>query len=186
MGRSKGCFQILWERGFIDLNKEYSMDGIKDEEGEIDKSTSLNYLMSQCFDFVNEKTMLQHVGEGLGCIIDRSPKCTPEVAGDGIEYDWAMAKLWYRKQDLNKKKGKQKFAELVKRAVSSEVITMERTRAFSRRARLNLLSYHLLEKDGKSATPLDVKKFKKEQKTHRNIVDEDCGFVAKLLRKASS
>jgi hypothetical protein len=82
-------FQVLWERGWIDptdLNK-YTQKGRKDHLGVIDNNTSIDYLMSLQSDFVNEKTMLQHIGEKLGCFMDRTPKCHPEKAGEGIEYE---------------------------------------------------------------------------------------------------
>mmetsp|Transcript_33711 Transcript_33711/g.81741 ORF Transcript_33711/g.81741 Transcript_33711/m.81741 type:complete len:122 (+) Transcript_33711:463-828(+) len=70
MGKPKGMLQVLWERGFIDPTVEVS-------------------------DFLNEKTLLQFHAEARsrdhpdGCqvMFDRSPKCHPELAGEGIEYD---------------------------------------------------------------------------------------------------
>lgn len=57
------------------------------------------------------------IGEELGCIIiiDRTLKCTPEIAGEGIEYDydWAMAKMYYRKQRMIRKRTKTAFTDLV-------------------------------------------------------------------------
>ena len=44
--------------------------------------------------------------EELGSIMDRSPKCIPKLAGVGIEYEWAMSKLCYRKQSWESKKEK--------------------------------------------------------------------------------
>lgn len=82
-GKPKGTLQVLWERGWIDptdLNK-HTQKGKKG--GVTDLNNSLDYLMSLQSDFVNEKTMLQFIGEKLGCIIDRTPKCHPEMAGDG-------------------------------------------------------------------------------------------------------
>ena len=89
---------------------------------------SLNFLIRQREDFVHEKTLLQYKGEALGSIIDRSPKCTPEIAGDGIEFDWAMAKLWYRKLAIENKKKKDLFLGSMKRSLSDEVVTIERMR----------------------------------------------------------
>ncbi|EJK43656.1 hypothetical protein THAOC_37879 [Thalassiosira oceanica] len=114
VGKPKGVFQILWERGFIDPMRinDYTMNGSIDKStGLRDNELSLNYLIRQCVDFLHEKTLLQYNGEALGCIVDRSPKCTPEIAGDGIEFDWAMAKLWFRMQKVEKRKKKQDFLE---------------------------------------------------------------------------
>lgn len=96
IGQSKGMFQILLERGFINPDpstwKNYTLDGTKNERGQLDEKTSLRYLMELLPDFANEKTLLHHHGEELGCIIFNSPKCTPEVAEEGIEFDWVISK----------------------------------------------------------------------------------------------
>ena len=53
--------------------------------------------------------MLQHVGDKLGVTIDRTPKCHPEMAGEGIEYIWGIIKTKYRTIPFNKKKSKTDF-----------------------------------------------------------------------------
>lgn len=97
-GAPKGMRQILWERGFLDPNKidSYSEKGEKDDFGNVDKSTSLAHLLSACTDFIEERTLLQHVAHELGAEVDRTPKCHPELAGEGIEYSWGKAKQYYR------------------------------------------------------------------------------------------
>ncbi|KAL7535754.1 hypothetical protein ACHAXR_006710 [Thalassiosira sp. AJA248-18] len=185
IGKSKGAFQILWERGMVkpevEYQKDYTMNGKKDEHGNTMKDTSINDLIHTCEDFVHEKTLLQYYGEKLGSIIDRSPKCTPEIAGDGIEYEWAMSKLWYRKQPWEQKKKKEKFIKLVKEALGSNVLTIERSRHFSRRARFNMISYYMLEKDGKSTTPSDVARYKKVRKSHTCVLDELHGYFSRMV-----
>jgi hypothetical protein len=187
-GKPKGMFQVLWERGWIDptdLNK-YTQKGRKDHLGVIDNNTSIDYLMSLQSDFMNEKTMLQHIGEKLGCFMDRTPKCHPELAGEGIEYEWAMAKLWYRRQKMELKKGKDNFILLVKECVGRSVLSIERSRKFSRRARQYMVSYYMLEKDGKSTTPVDVKNYKKQRKSHTDVLKEDYGYMSECLRQLVS
>ena len=185
IGKSEGVYQILWERGLVKPDEkyqdEYTMNGKKDDHGNIIKETSLNHLIRQCEDFVHEKTLLQYYGEELGSIMDRSPKCTPEIAGDGIEFDWAMAKLWYRKQPWLSKKKKDAFRKLVEEALSDKVLTIERARHFSRRARLNMVSYYKLEKDGEATTPSDVTRFKKKRKSHTCVLDELHGYFSKMV-----
>ena len=61
--------------------------------------------------------------------------------------------------------------------------SIERTRHFSRRARLNMVSYYKLEKDGNATTPMDVNKFKKVRKSHTNIIDECHGYISGILRR---
>jgi hypothetical protein len=45
-------------------------------------------MMDSQMDFIEEETLLQYHGRQLGVIIDRTPKCHPEMAGEGIEYNW--------------------------------------------------------------------------------------------------
>ena len=45
--------------------------------------------------------MLQHNTEEIGqqsirVIVDRTPKYHPEVASEGVEYSWALCKLFWR------------------------------------------------------------------------------------------
>jgi len=186
-GCAIGAFQMLWERGMVLPDKKdqklYSMKGKTDEHGNIIKETSINWLVRQCEDFVHEKTLLQYYGEMLGSIMDRSPKCTPELAGDGVEFDWGMSKLWYRLQPWESKKKKDKFKILVEEALSDKVLSLERTRHFSRRARTNMISYYMLEKDAKASTPSDVKKFKQNRKSHTCVLDEDFGFFSAEVKR---
>ena len=72
------------------------------------------------------------------------PKCTPGIAGHGIEFDWAMAKLWFRMQRVEKRKKKQDFVQLVDTALSDKVVSLERSRKFSRRRRReNMYAYYI-------------------------------------------
>ena len=63
--KAKGSFQILWERGHIDESKKgsYTVSGSKDKDGIVNKEFSLNDVIRKCYDFVNEPTMLQFIGE---------------------------------------------------------------------------------------------------------------------------
>ena len=62
--------------------------------------------ISNCTDFEEEETMLQAMGRSMGVIIDQSPKCHPELAGEGVEYSWGCAKNAYRHLALREKKKK--------------------------------------------------------------------------------
>jgi hypothetical protein len=68
--------QVLWERGFIDgskSEKHYTLEGCKDEFGNVDPTTSCKMMMEQQMDFIAEETLLQYHGRQLGVIIDRTP-----------------------------------------------------------------------------------------------------------------
>ena len=100
-------------------------------------------------DFVNEVTLLQYFTEqrsvpaGCQLTLIRSPKCHPELAGEGIEYDWAAAKQWYRRQKLSEKRTKAKFTKLVIQSLDQVKINLRME--FSRRARQYMLAYQTVE-----------------------------------------
>jgi hypothetical protein len=189
-GTAKGMEQILWERGWIDVKrprKDYTKLGTKDSMGSIQKETSLLELVANCSDFENEETMLQTKGQEMGMLVDRTPKCHCELAGEGIEYSWGCAKNLYRRQPLKTKRGKTNFRATVRQCFSREILTIERVRLFSQRARAYMLAYQMLreEEQGLSLTDVDVKntscpvnveKILKKFKTHRCAMDFDNAF----------
>lgn len=183
---SKGKFQILWERGFINPDratwKSYTLEGPKDERGKIIKEYSLNHLMSLLPDFENEKTLLHHHGEALGCIIFNSPKCTPEIAGEGIEYDWGVSKLYYKAQDVERKRKRTNFNDLVFEAIGERVLSLETVRSNAKRAREHMICYYELQKNGQDSAPSDVKRMMKMRKTHSCVVDMDKGYLSARVR----
>ena len=70
------------------------------------EDTPIKHILHQQQDFLSELTLLQFHGKHLGVTIDRSPKCHPEIAGEGIEYIWAIAKMYYRSQPISRKNAK--------------------------------------------------------------------------------
>jgi len=53
--------------------------------------------------------------DGCQIMVIRSPKCHPEIAGEGIEYDWAAAKTFYRRLKKEDKDTKRKFTKAFKK-----------------------------------------------------------------------
>ena len=101
LGKPKGMLQILFERGFIDPSRPisfYTVDGRKDNLGTVIPDTALRGLMLAQPDFIQEETLLQFHGRQLGVRVDRTPKCHPELAGEGVEYAWGFAKNLYRQR----------------------------------------------------------------------------------------
>jgi hypothetical protein len=144
MGKPKGSLQILYERGWIDPTdlSSYTLEGKKDDMGILRKETSLKLLIEMQPDFVSELTLLQFHGVKLGAIIDRSPKCHPEIAGEGIEYVWALAKLWFRRQPKSNRCSKELFHRMVDASTSPfDVCSIDKVRKCSRRARQYMLAY---------------------------------------------
>jgi hypothetical protein len=120
VGKPKGSLHILYKRGWIDPEQwqRYTDRGQIDEMGILMECTSLNLLMQKQSDFATELTLLQFYCSKMGATVDRTLKCHPELAGEGIEYVWAMAKLYYRHQLLMQKQSKAKFVELVNESLS--------------------------------------------------------------------
>jgi hypothetical protein len=187
-GKPKGMEQILWERGWINPSqnrKVYTVHGTKDSMGAIRKDTSLRYLMSNLKDFESQETMLQLKAKEMGILMDRTPKCHCELAGEGIEYAWGCAKNHYRRQPLKDKRGKENFRQTVRKCFSRQIITTERVRLFSQRARAYILAYHKIRQEqltsattnlDSTASPVNVEKLLKRFKTHRCAMDFDSTF----------
>lgn len=213
-GQPKGMLQVLWERGFIDASKSekyYTIEGRKDQFGNVNSETSVKMMMEKQMDFVEEETLLQYHGRQLGVIIDRTPKCHPEMAGEGIEYNWGCAKGFYRRLPITEKRSKSKFRESVKKSISRNIMTTERQRMFSRRAQQYMLAYHAIDanteknKTIKETTTANteetstievrkennkttfalienvIKNYKHTYKTHRSVADSDTGYINKVV-----
>ena len=150
----KGLQQILLERGIIDISEvldgKYSLKGKKlpptfpgEHEPNFDLSTSLLHLMAECSDFKAEKSILQYIGDEYSVKVIFSPKYHCELAGEGIEYAWGFAKCLYRRIPLIKKKSLANFLKCVNYSLSRELMTKERIRRFSRRARRYISTYYI-------------------------------------------
>ena len=111
----------------------------------ITKKFSYFTLLANCTNFVNEKTLLQlrleEVGKlfGINVTADRTAKCHPETAGEGIEYTWACSKWYMRSIPLANRRSINTFIGSVKICLSTKdwaTITKAKVRHFSGRARL--------------------------------------------------
>jgi hypothetical protein len=105
VGKPKVSLQILYKQGWVDPDQwcKYTDKGQLDEMGILMEQTSLNLLMQKQNDFATELTLLQFYGSKMGAIVNHNPKSHPELAVEGIEYIWGMAKLYYRHQPLAQK-----------------------------------------------------------------------------------
>ena len=167
--------------------------------GNLLENTSLKKLLEKQGDFVSELTLLQYHAQLLGAMVDRTPKCHPELAGEGIEYAWALAKLFYRRQQLNMKRSKTNFINLVRSSTSrDEVLRIEQVRKCSKRAREYMLGYKALQDITKNQAEQEadlertfdrtskynytlIEKIIKTYKTHRNCLDTDTKWLTKVL-----
>ena len=102
-------------------------------------------------DFVNELTLLQFHAKRIGVTVDRTPKCHPEIAGEGIEYAWALSKLSYRRAPLKKKRNRASFKNLVRESTDPlSVLNIQRIRSCSKKARSYMKLYRVFQSEPKN------------------------------------
>ncbi len=118
---------------------EYKMM-LQDDAGFNVKEYSLSILMGSCSEFANKKSQLEYVCQSLGVEALITTKYHAEYAGEGIEYSWGASKAVYRRYPLACKKRKANFDSLVAKCISRDLLTMDRIRYFSRRARSYMLT----------------------------------------------
>jgi hypothetical protein len=210
LGKPKGLFQILWERGWIDEGniKKYVKDtrkewldgdgNLKQDEATMSnyKTYSLQYLLSECEDFKNERSFMEQLchdlsaRHGVSISILTSPKYHCEVAGDGIENGWGHAKKTYRRVPMKQKKTKEAFWKCAKDSLRN--VSATTMRKFSAKARRYMLTYHLFDNAGEYAdfetTGLAYKEIEKHvdtiMKVHRCSLDNDAGYISKVWRES--
>ena len=182
-GKPKGSIQILWERGWIDSSrshKYYTMKGKTDIYGILDETTSINCLMEKQADFLEQETLLQYYSSLLGVESDRSPVCHPEIAGEGIEFNWGCAKINYRSQPISKKRSKDNFHALVMESLGPKILTLTQCRSNARRARCYMLAYKALEDTYSNDEKIPEKKEIKDSARYNHTLIEKC---VSLFRK---
>ena len=210
IGRQKGALQILFEKGWIDPDHiwEYTTEGKKESVSSIQTEEiseqpidptgcnfSIKALLLLQWDFISELTLLQFHGRNIGAIVDRSPKCHPEIAGEGIEYAQALSKFLYRRSPISEKQTKSKFLKLVAASTNHlTVLSIQRIRSCSKKARSYMKMYKTLGSVAVDDNLLNDKhsimegaikiycKLKREGKTHRSVSDRNVGDVNDIER----
>jgi hypothetical protein len=148
IGKPKGALQILYERGWIDpMNiKKYTNKGSVNKFGILDETTSITLWLAKQPNFIGELTLLQYYATKLGVIANWTPKCHPKLAGEGIEYLWALAKLFYRGVRIKRKRNRNMFNRLVQECLCEKKnLHLARARGCSRHAREYMLAYKAIE-----------------------------------------
>jgi hypothetical protein len=136
--------------------------------------------------------------------VERTPKCHPEIAGEGVECDWGYAKGAHRCLPISEKRTKSKFGESAKEAMdSNEAFTIARRRLCGKRARERMLAHNILdnskgmgssEAEAEAEAGVDEKKLHrtacliaekiaKQRASHRSATDFDAGFVNRIVDK---
>jgi hypothetical protein len=54
----------------------------------------------------------------MGVIVDRTPKCHCEMAGEGVEHSWGCAKDAHRAKPIGEKRGKETYKNTVRSCLS--------------------------------------------------------------------
>jgi hypothetical protein len=173
-------------------------EGKMDEMGNVIEKSSINLLMMKQTDFMSELTLLQFHGNRLGVIIDQMPKCHLELACKGIEYIWALAKLYYHYKPLSLTQSKDSFRALVNDCLSQNKLDIRSVRKSARRAHKYMMLYKLyvaVVQDKEAASGWNhhgcnkkvvhfnykmIEKAIKTYKTHRHAKDFDVKFVSDL------
>ncbi|EJK63560.1 hypothetical protein THAOC_15773 [Thalassiosira oceanica] len=129
-----------------------------------------------------------HIGQKAIYLREAYKLALEKWGNQGIEYSWGLAKCFYRRQPLSKKKKKANFFALVDQCLSQELLTKDMVRKFSKRARDYMLAYRAFETDEMkggmkdSGKPLDIthhmiEKMKKVVSSHRAALDHDRGYL---------
>ncbi len=171
---------------------------LKKNDPNQDGKVEYSAVLADCADFLDMKTSLMYLGERLGAEVDRSTKCHPELAGEGIEYSWGRAKSVYRCAKFAEKKGKENFRRLVENCLSAEEgtgkgdLNPDMIRKFSRRARHYILAYFWIEHDQEEkikeegTSEINIERMKREFKTHQNAIDFDEKFINCCFQKVKN
>jgi hypothetical protein len=94
MGKPKGSLQLLYEQGWIDVNKlnQYIINGKVNMYGSIIPGICLTAMMLEQNDIANEESLLELYPCMMGVELGKSPIAHPEVAGEGVEIDWGLGR----------------------------------------------------------------------------------------------
>jgi hypothetical protein len=121
-----------------------------------------------------------------------TPKYHAEMAGEGIEFCWALAKNWYKRLPLSVRKTREQFEGKVKEAFSLHVLSKEKVRGAARRQRSYILAYaHLHKGEDETVAPgaegaaaakefVDIEKIAKVCRVHRAASDFDAAYIRRL------
>ena len=200
VGKQKGLLDLCWERGLLDIYDEggaidkkklarYSLQSKLDEStGLMSDEFNLRAIMAKQPDYENEESHVEWLVKEKGGIVLKSPKCHPEIAGQGIEYSNGKAKFYFRKNNTG---AASSYEELVHQSVSQDVLTLPMIRRFARKVREYKLAYWKImqekntgtghaaqQSDGDGAASLAlIEKYRRQFKSHRSALDTDKKFI---------
>ena len=119
---------------------------------------------------------------------ERTPKCHPEMAGEGVEYLWAILKNLHKSMKLSQKRGKENFLNTVNQVLSNEKITNKLICQLSRKARTHMSAYQsldnaIVDSSNRSYDMIEkiVATYKKRHKVHRAVDTTETPFIKRCL-----
>ena len=113
-----------WEQGWIDAScLDERAIAKKDDRGTVDKDLSLQCSAGSCLDFANEATGLQTMGEKMGVRVIATTKFVAEMAGEGTEHLWGVAKPWCLSKPFEAKRKKASFLQLLRDCLDPALLT---------------------------------------------------------------
>jgi hypothetical protein len=108
------------------------------------------------------------------------------LAGEGIEYSWGCSKNVYQSMRLHENGGKENFCKSVDKCLDREILSTERIRKLSQRARQYICTYYKIAIEQEQweetnttdldSTPIKVEKMVKLFKMHCCAMDFDSTF----------
>jgi hypothetical protein len=172
-GYGKGLKQLVWERGLMS----------DDQIASATRAGLLQVFMA-CVDVSSQKSLLEKVVYDRGHVLILSPKYHPELAGVGVEYCWGQSKYRFRTchNDLKTKNLK---ANVLKTFQVDE-LTPQVVLAYARKTRDYRMTYKTIMLEGVdvgSISKSNIEKIRKHHKCHRNILDQDIGFIRNVLKE---
>ncbi len=207
-GKPKGFFQILWQRGFID--GEHIAKITKRQHNKRHKRLLRDFEIVWFENIAPDSPDVNlyrfwRWGDNSanhGTSSDCTPKCHPELSGEGIEYTWARCKSHFRNILLDRKRGRENFKVCVSESLSWEISATALVRKFSKRVRRYMQGYHVLNQiyqglietsdkewqtngnANRAIIPMRLEQMVKKFKTHRCAMDFDRAFCKALFKEA--
>jgi len=129
------------------------LNGKQDAFGFVPKDFSLKSLKGNCLDFEEEETLLQSMGREMGVLVDRTPKCHCELAGEGIDYSWGCAKNFYGRVSLKRKRVKRIQVCGVREHVNRKSVNNKKDKTFFKASKtIYMCILQDLERSGRTTT----------------------------------
>ena len=153
------------------------------------------YLLGECPDFKYEQSALEKLlhdlseGQAFTVSMMTTPKYHCEIAGEGIEYDWGVAKKTYRNKPLKDKRSRDDFLRTLNASLSRVDVTL--ARKMSAKARRYMLTYTLYDSGAhpeafneRGLSYSDIEKQTKLMRVHRSAVDQDHGYISRIWKES--